>query len=421
MSPQPQRFYGWTVAITLWFTYLLSVGLPFYGAGVVNAAMAKSLQLDKTTIGFGFSLLSMVWGLTGPLVAALLNRRGLRFTVTLGSLVLAAGAAAMAFLVHERIAFILVFGITIGVGIGIASNLPTQTGITLWFSRKRALVMSLVMTASGVGGFFGPTLLDRIMQLTGDWRAGWQFIVATSLLCAAVAAIFLRDRPSDLGQWPDGIAPDSAATAATGSATASPQWTAAQALRHPVFWQILIVAIIFSAPVPMMVAHGVSHFEALGNAPAVAAWALALMVLFSVPGRVLGGILCDRFPPRLVWALMMLLIAAGIAIATIANSTVLIVLFAALMGIGFGASIICWVAITASYFGPASFATVMGTQTPISMLVISSVPALAGILYDQTGTFTVPLWSSCFAMLAGMVLITFARAPRLRPALAMAN
>lgn len=404
--PASPRFYGWTIAVTLWFTYLLSLGLPFYGASVINASMGKSLQLDKTTVGLGFSMLSLVWGFSGPVTAYLLNRIGLRLTVTIGALIVAAGAFTLALFVSSGWMYVFAYGVVIGAGVGLASNLPTQTGITLWFHKKRALVLSLVMTASGVGGFFGPPLLNRIIGM-GDWRTAWLFLGTTSLICAVIAATFLRNKPADLGQWPDGIAPDDGAPAAH----AGPRWAPRDVLRRPAFWQILIAGIVFGAPVPLLVAHGVNHLEGLGHPAAVAAWALGLMLLFSVPGRVLGGFLCDRFAPRFVWAGMMALITIGVAIVARATTQTEIGLFAVVMGIGYGGSIICWVSITAQYFGATSFATVMGMQTPISTLVVSAVPTLAGILYDRVGNFSLALWSVTGAVLLGAIMITAARAP----------
>jgi MFS family permease len=390
----------------LWFTCLLSVSLPFYGASVINTAMSRDLQFDKTTIGLGFSMVSLIWGFSGPLAALMLNRIGIRYTVTIGALIITAGTLSMALFVNNAWAFVAVFGVVVGVGLGLGTNLPTQTGITLWFSKKRALVLSLVMTASGVGGFFAPPLLNRIIAAS-DWRTAWLIVAATSLLCAAIAAIFLRNKPADLGQHPDGIAPD-ANRPVTHIDT---PWAPRDVIRSPGFWQILLGGILFAAPTPLLIAHGVAHLEGLGHTQAVAAWALGLMLLFSVAGRVIAGFLCDRFPPRLVWAGMMLLISAGVGFVSVATSSTQIAAFAVLMGIGFGGSFICWVATTAQYFGPASFATVMGMQTPISTLAVSAVPTLAGMLYDSAGNFSLALWSVTAGALLGAVAITTARAP----------
>ena len=412
MSNSP-RFYGWTIAVTLWVTYLLGVGLSFYGASVINAAMGRALQLDKTTIGIGFSTASLVWGFSGPLVALMLNRIGVRYTITIGSLIIAAGAFALGLFVADGWGFIAAFGVVIGLGLGLATNIPAQTGVTLWFNKKRALVISLVMTASGIGGFLAPPLLTRIIA-GADWRAAWLTVGVACLACAAIAAVFLRDRPSDLGQWPDGT-PPSEGDVATHASTA---WAPRDVLRSAAFWKMLVGGIVFAAPAPLLIAHGVSHLEGLGHSAATAAWAIGLMLLCSVPGRVLAGVLCDRYSPRHVWAGMLLLMTAGIAVVVSAHSGLEIGVFAVLLGVGYGGSLISWVSMTAKYFGPTSFATVMGMQTPLSTLAVSAVPTLAGVLYDQVGSFSLALWGVGAAALLGALLITTVSAPKVTPALA---
>lgn len=402
-----KKFYGWTIAVTLWFTYLLSTGLPFYGAAVINAAMAKALQLDKTTIGLGFSMLSVIWGFSSPLTAWLLNRIGLRYTIALGALIIAAGSLMLGLFVNDAMLFLFVFGVVNAFGIGLASNLPTQTGITLWFERKRALVLSLVMTASGIGGFFAPPILNRIIA-AGDWHTAWLFVAAACLLAAVLAWIFLRDNPAAVGQWRDGVAAPSGAAAQH----EGPQWTPREILRTRVFWQILIAAIAFGAPVSMLVAHAVIHLENLGHSAAEGAWALSTMLLFSVGGRVFGGFLCDRFSPRNIWAVMIAMMAAGLAIFTQATTTTHIMLFAALLGIGFGAAVICWVSLIGRYFGAASFATVMGLQMPINTLATAIAPTLAGVLFDRFGTYSLALWTITGIAVLGALLIIGARPPR---------
>src|SRR5690606_20931574 len=119
---QRQRIYGWTIALTIWFTYLLSIALPFYVASVISAAMGKSLQLDKTTIGLGFSMLSLVCGFSGPLTALLLNRIGVRYTIVIGAAIIALGSLALATIVQTGWMFIAMFGVVNGVGVGLASN-----------------------------------------------------------------------------------------------------------------------------------------------------------------------------------------------------------------------------------------------------------------------------------------------------------
>lgn len=68
------RFYGWILVAGLGALYFVSGGFAFYGPGVINAYMAKSLGMDRSTLGLGFSVIALVMGLSGPLVAFFLAK-----------------------------------------------------------------------------------------------------------------------------------------------------------------------------------------------------------------------------------------------------------------------------------------------------------------------------------------------------------
>jgi len=294
--------------------------------------------------------------------------------------------------------------------------------VTLWFERKRPLVMALVMTGSGVGGYLFPTLIQRVAAMPGGWRTAWLAVCAGALVSATIAALFLRDRPSDLGQWPDGMEPAAKDGSSGPGAAAGLQWTATDAVRQPAFWQVLLAAVIFSTPIPMIVAHGVSHFQGLGHSTSEAARAIGLMVLMSVPGRVLGGLLCQKFAPQRVWAAMMLLIAAGLACGVDASTEGRVLLFAGLIGLGYGASIVCWASLTANLFGALSFATVMGLMVPVTLLLTSVAPTAAGVIRDRVGSYAIALWACAAALLLGALIIgSVSRSGGLRRAPAVSN
>ncbi len=172
MMSQRKIFYGWIMVGVLWVIYFINMAFPYYGAGVINTHMAKALSLDRSILGLGFMIIAFSQGLPGPLIALCLNKKGLRSTIIAGSLVIVLGALFMALWVSTGWQYVVVFGVVIGLGVGFSSAIPVQTGITLWFSKKRALALSLALTAAGIGGFVAAPLLNRVISFAqGNWRA----------------------------------------------------------------------------------------------------------------------------------------------------------------------------------------------------------------------------------------------------------
>ena len=107
------------LAGVLWFTYLVNVGFGVYGASVINAYMADEMGMNKSTLGGGFTAFGICEGLASLVSAYLINRYGLRVAMALGSSILTGAAILMALLVQNGWQYLLVFGIIMGLGMGL--------------------------------------------------------------------------------------------------------------------------------------------------------------------------------------------------------------------------------------------------------------------------------------------------------------
>jgi len=148
-----KKFYGWKLLVVFWIIVFINLAFPLYGASVLNSVMMNDLHLDRKMLGFLFSLFSLMSGLPGPLVAVCVERFGIRITLILGSLFVAAGSFLMATAVNTGMHAAIAFGVLIGAGVSMGGVISTQAGLTKWFIRRRALVLSILSASTGVGGF----------------------------------------------------------------------------------------------------------------------------------------------------------------------------------------------------------------------------------------------------------------------------
>src|SRR6202034_3259592 len=181
----------------------LNLGFPAYGPAVINAAMAKALGLHRETLGNMFSVYMIMSGLPGPLVAMSVNHFGVRKTLVLGSLLTIIGSLLMATLVTTGLGAMLCFGLLVGSGVATGAAMASQAGLARWFVRRRSLALSVLYSAGAIGGFVAAPLLNRLIEATGTWRAGWWVIAALSAVAACVALGLVRERPEDVGQSAD--------------------------------------------------------------------------------------------------------------------------------------------------------------------------------------------------------------------------
>jgi len=239
-------FYGWKLLAVFWLVLFVNLAFPAYGSSVINAYMGADLHLDRKMLGLPYSVYMIMSGLPAPLVAMCVNRKGVRFTLVLGSLFVITGSVIMALFVSSALGAALAFGLIVGTGVATGGALATQTGVTYWFVKRRALALSILLSGGGIGGFVAAKLLNGvILAAHGNWRMGWWVVAGLSALVAVIAAVFVKERPADLGQQPDGI-PTDAGSASKGVASGNrtghittEQWTYGEVVRSPQLWLML--------------------------------------------------------------------------------------------------------------------------------------------------------------------------------------
>src|SRR5688572_180001 len=110
-------FYGWKLLGAYWLILFSLLGWPPYGAGVINTWMAESLGFDRAMLGVPYSVFMFMCGLPAPLVAMLVTRKGTRFAMIVGSLVLLAACLYMALVADSFWEAVFGAGILAGAGV----------------------------------------------------------------------------------------------------------------------------------------------------------------------------------------------------------------------------------------------------------------------------------------------------------------
>lgn len=408
-------FYGWKLLGVLWTVMFINLAFPAYGSSVLNAAMAADLGLDRRTLGLLFSGYMVMSGLPGPVVAMSVNRLGVRVTLVIGSSILVLGALLMALVVSNGIVAGLVFGLLIGSGVATGAALASQSGLVRWFVRRRALVIAILYSAGGIGGFVAAPLLNHVIAMAdGNWRAGWLLIAALSGLAGILAATFVRENPVDLGQTPDG---DDGSAASSGSGPrhlpahiTTEEWSYREALATPAFWLMINSQLAVGCGYTLYLAHGIVHLRDLGHTQAAAAWSVGILAVTGLIAKVIIAAFGDRLDPRYLWAAFTAIFGVGLILAVDARSNSELFMFAACLGIGFGGSIVCLMTVLGNYYGMRAFASLSGLALAINTTLSALTPYIGGWLYDSGrgygGAFHV-LAAWCFV--SALVLVVMRR------------
>jgi MFS family permease len=411
------RFYGWTALIGVMLAYGGLCGDVIYAYGVFLPAMSESFHWSRSALSGSYSLFIIVGGMLGPVAGMTVSRFGARKNIVICNIAAVLGLLGMS-QVEELWHVYLFFGVLAGMSIAFGEFISVTTVINNWFIRRRSLAMGLLFASGGIAGFAFPPLISWLISDLG-WRIAWVCTAAIHfLLTVILAGIFIRSRPEDVGQAPDGF-PDVTTDAHSKKPAAkkvyqtSVDWNLRDALHTPALWMIIVLFSALFFAYNMLTTHQVVYLQDLNFSPMRSATAFGLMIGISIIGRLLSGALGLRFEGRHLAAVFLTSMGLGILALIYARSILFIYLYSILTGIGFGGMIVLMPNLLGAYFGRTHYSRIVGWTSPIITLVCAASPVVAGILYDATGRYFFSFSLAAFLIFASVIFALLSRPPRL--------
>jgi MFS family permease len=205
-----------------------------------------------------------------------------------------------------------------------------------------------------------------------------------------VAIFVMRDRPSDMGLYPDG-APDD-----QGHVAAEPH-DYHFLLRQSAFWLLVISSLCSIGSIGAINQHMKLVFEDQGFREQrllnqVFSDALFLIMISSIGGRIIMGWLADRLPKKFVMLSSYILVAATIPLLLMVKPPGTPVVFSVLFGFGMGADYMLIPLMAAEQFGANTLARAMGVILPVSTIGQTWFPYGVSLLREHFGDYEVSLW-----------------------------
>lgn len=411
-----KSFYGWKLVGVLWLLDFLNMGFPYYGGAVINTYMLREIAMSRSTYGMGFTLLNLFVGLPSIVVAGSILRFGIRRTFAIGSALILAGALWLSLMSTRPWHYLVGFGILAGTGISFGTIVPAATAVTRWFVRYRGRAMAVTLCASGFAGFVGAPITNRILAATeGNWRLAWIVVCGIAVLSATLAFLFVKERPEDLGQVVDGRTDPGSLASGSGAdplVTKFP-WTASQAYKTRAYWMIVAGGIACQFPFFFFTAHWLLHLKGAGVRAADAAWAMGLLSIGAVGGRLIGGWLMDRLSARVAFisGLGCYFFGSALALNVTPHALWIAYLAAIFYGTGFGWTFICMNTATAHFYGPLAFPKLSGMVMLLTAVFCSPAGFIGGKLFDIFGNYTLAFEMNMMIAAGGILALFFARMP----------
>ena len=330
------RFLGWRMVAFSAVMLGLSGPGQTVGVSVFVDPMMATLDLTRSQVSTAYLVGTLLASFVLPRVGRALDDHGTRRTllvVALGFGVALVGMSLVAGIVTLTIGFI---GIRM-LGQG-SLTLVATNAVAPWFTRRRGFAIGVVTAVGSSLIALVPLLANWAIGPLG-WRGAWGLLAA--IVMVVLVPIALRgfvDRPQDVGQQPDGEAPDSADSAASADASAvtlaTPgpagvpavdvrgtepgasgrprrDHTRAEALRTPMLWALIGGSVTTGMLTTAMAFHQIDLLGEQGLTPAQAAANFLPQTAATFGTVLLVGALVDRVAPRWILLASMLLLSAA--------------------------------------------------------------------------------------------------------------
>jgi MFS family permease len=390
--PPSRRHYAWTVLALCFFAILCAQGVRLsFGAFV--RPWQDAFDASRGTVTLIGSLSFLVYGGSQPFVGRIVDRFGIRRTLVVSSLLVAAGLALSA-AVQTTWQLAITYGLIASLGFGGASGVAASVAVTYWFTQRRGLAFALVEAGFGAGQLLLVPLALALVASIG-WREtliGGALLL--SLVVAPTLARWLRDRPEDVGLEPiggphppqvDAVVAD---TLEPGRGAGPPVDGLRALLRSRAFWVLGAPFFVCGLTTTGLVdTHLIPLAQDRGIGSATTGLAVALLAAANVTGILASGPLADRIDNRLLLAGLYGTRGLSFVALYFLTGGPALIAFALLFGLVDFSTVAPTQWLAARYVEPRTVGLAFGCLNAIHQLGSAIGAWLPGLAFDATGSY----------------------------------
>jgi predicted MFS family arabinose efflux permease len=391
---------GWTLVMAS------SIGFSFFsvmlaGTGLFMEPLSHQFGWSRTLVSSGASVATVTTAILSPFYGFLVDRFGTR-RVALPGVVLTSLSVAAFSLTNGSPAQWLVLWFCFGLISAAIKSTVWTAAVVGAFQKSRGLALGLTLAGTAVSQTVVPPLGNWLIT-EFSWRAAYVWLALgwggiTFLMCLlfffdarARAAVRVAQR---------GVSDSRPAELDL------PGLTVREAFRDSALWRLAISNFVVMVLTIGLAIHLFPILTEAGVSRANAAWLLSLAGITGIAGKLITGLLLDRFRPN--WIGGITLGTAALAFALLMQgirSPVLIIVAMLVNGYAAGTKIQITGYLTASYGGMKNFGVIYGMMAALLALASGLGPLVAGFIYDATGGYEPFLAAGAAGCLLGGLLI----------------
>lgn len=398
---------NWTLVLAA------SLGFSFFsvmlaGTGLFMGPLGEEFGWSRTLLSSGPSIATTTTALLGPFFGMLVDRFGTRRLVLPGLVATMLSMSAFGLLNGSTVQWLALWVVFGFVSVSIKSTAWT-TAVVGVFEKSRGLALGLTLAGTALAQSVVPPLGNFLITTFG-WRPAFAWLAVcwggiTLLLCV----FFLFDARDRAARKTD----RRGSSTTPASAVDLPGLTGRAAWRDSALWRLAISNFVVMVLTMGLMIHLFPILTEAGASRGDAAWLVGLGGIAGIVGKLVTGVLLDRYRPN--WVGGITLGVAAVAFALLMDgirSQTLIVIALLVNGYAAGTKTHITGFLTASYAGMKNFGAIYGVMSSLMALASGMGPMLAGLIYDSTGDYRLFLLAGTIGCaLSGLLIISMPAYP----------
>ena len=415
LSTRLRCYYGWIIVGVALISMAFWLGIRS-SFSVFYVALLDEFPWSRAGSAGVQSMALITYTFMAPLVGGLIDRFGPRRVIAPGILILAVGLMLCS-RIETLTQFYIFYGVVVGTGISCIGIVSYSAILAHWFEKKRGLASGIAVSGMGLGTFLLVPMSQSFISMWG-WRM--TFIITGCLvliILVPATALFLRHKPQELGQHPDGSnSPDlnNKNHSQDQNNKQDNDWTLRKAVYTLRFWALILFPFFGFIGVFIIVVHQVKFLVDQGIDKMTAAYILAMVGIVSSIFRIFWGWLSDRISRELTYTMGIVcgcLGAGSLLLFEIHGSAFFTYSFFVLFGVGWGVTAPMFMAVAADLFKGRIFGLIYGFVEAGIGIAGAFGAWVAGFIFDKTQSYQAAFVLVIVAFLLSGIFVWLA-APR---------
>lgn len=396
-------FYGYIIVIVSFLIFIVAYGAQ-YSFGIFFKPLIEEFGWSRASTSGAYSLNMLMQAVFGIFAGRLTDKFGPRVVVTAIGIISGLGYILM-FQAHSLWQVYLFYGV-LASSLVASVFIATLSTVARWFFKRRGLMSGILVAGVGVGTMIVPPLAQQLINLY-DWRTSYVIFGVVVLLVTVICAQFLRHSPEKMGLLPYGSSP--VITAAEPGVEVGGM-SLREAVRKRSFWLFTLTFLLHNFCLMTVMVHIVPFATDIGIAAGVAAGIISVIGGVSVLSKIGFGWFSDRVGVKRVIVIAFILLLASFLWILLAGELWMLLLFAFVFSLGYGAYVVMESPVIAELFGLKAHGAILGLSSLLASIGCAVGPIAAGGIFDATGSYHWA-WVLCAVLIVMALVCTWLLKP----------